>query len=431
MRYLKPILVTLAVIGLAFFAQAQPRPCTEEEVRALLKEDPSRMSNYHHCYEIPSISDTRAPKGYKPFYISHYGRHGERYHTSIRNYDRQIAPLEAMDSAGILTAKGKNLLEDLRFLRRETDRMDGILTRKGAMTHQGIATRMYKRYPEVFVQKARDSVFCASTAVHRCILSMGNFSLALNNFAPNLKFSINAGLRYTDYLCNPASEMSRGDAFEEWRKTVLANEFPVKSMMEELVTDISEAEKYCGDPGLFCYYIINALDITQCLDGPQPDISKYIPREAVFPFWKIANVRFALGNANTAENGDKRPREVGGPILRDVVMRADKAIAGNAVCADFRFGHDTGIMPLVSLLDLNGLGSEISIYNSPWSFPIFNVIPMGANIQMVFYRNRHGDVLVKLLLNEVESTIPVLADVAVNGVYYPWESLRAYFIAKL
>ena len=32
----------------------------------------------HHPYMVPEIEDTKAPKGFKAFYVTHYGRHGSR-----------------------------------------------------------------------------------------------------------------------------------------------------------------------------------------------------------------------------------------------------------------------------------------------------------------------------------------------------------------
>ena len=51
----------------------------QEEALRLITENPDRAANNMHSYEFNPIQDTKAPKGFKPFYISHYGRHGSRY----------------------------------------------------------------------------------------------------------------------------------------------------------------------------------------------------------------------------------------------------------------------------------------------------------------------------------------------------------------
>ena len=51
----------------------------QEDAVKLFTENPDRAANNMHSYEFNPIVDTKAPKGFKPFYISHYGRHGSRY----------------------------------------------------------------------------------------------------------------------------------------------------------------------------------------------------------------------------------------------------------------------------------------------------------------------------------------------------------------
>ena len=38
-----------------------------------------KTGGVYWAYPLDFAPQTRAPKGYKPFYVSHYGRHGSRY----------------------------------------------------------------------------------------------------------------------------------------------------------------------------------------------------------------------------------------------------------------------------------------------------------------------------------------------------------------
>jgi hypothetical protein len=64
----------------------------------------------------------------------------------------------------------------------------------------------------------------------------------------------------------------------------------------------------------------------------------------------------------------------------------------------------------------------------------YNTIPKACNIQMVFYRpvgttgNSPDDILVKVLLNEHEATLPIDTDCA---PYYHWTDVRSFFISRL
>jgi len=49
------------------------------------------------------------------------------------------------------------------------------------------------------------------------------------------------------------------------------------------------------------------------------------------------------------------------------------------------------------------------------------IIPMAANLQMVFYKNDKGSVLVKFLHNEREVRLPIPSKYA---PYYEWEEVK-------
>ena len=107
MRIIKLSLIpSLLVCVATVFAQSHQSP---DAVRAL-KEDPTRVGNNTNSYEFREIHDTKPPKGYKPFYISHYGRHGSRSNWGGSSYEGVIKTLEAGKEIGILTPGGDSLL---------------------------------------------------------------------------------------------------------------------------------------------------------------------------------------------------------------------------------------------------------------------------------------------------------------------------------
>jgi hypothetical protein len=56
------------------------------------------------------------------------------------------------------------------------------------------------------------------------------------------------------------------------------------------------------------------------------------------------------------------------------------------------------------------------------------MVPMGTNLQLIFYRNCKGEVLVKMLYNEAETAIKAVP--AYQGPYYRWEDLREWFVSR-
>ena len=73
----------------------------QEEVVRLFTENPDRSANNMHSYEFDPIVDTKAPKGFKPFYISHYGRHGSRYEQNSTFARAAMGAFPVLDSLWI------------------------------------------------------------------------------------------------------------------------------------------------------------------------------------------------------------------------------------------------------------------------------------------------------------------------------------------
>ena len=187
------------MFSLLIFALLQLQPMQ------MLREDPDRAGVNTHSYEFREMQATPAPKGYKPVYISHYGRHGSRTNWHISNYNYVIDILEKADSAGILTPEGEELLQEARVVAEVHHGANGHLTRLGEKEHRMIAERMYKNYPGVF-RKGSGLVRVESSTVHRCQVSMANFVGELIRLQPGLQFEIDSDDVIMSYISNGASK---------------------------------------------------------------------------------------------------------------------------------------------------------------------------------------------------------------------------------
>ena len=141
---------------------------------------------------------TPAPRGYNPFYISHYGRHGSRYHSRPSMYNGPYVTLAKADSLGKLTELGKDVMQRLDIIRKDAENRWGDLTTLGTQEQQQIITRMYERFPELF--KGNAAVDARSTGVGRCVLSMEYALMQLARLNPALDIHFNATHRDMNYL---------------------------------------------------------------------------------------------------------------------------------------------------------------------------------------------------------------------------------------
>ena len=421
---MKRLILLLTAVVLSF------SPVWGQDARARLQENPERYGGVHHSYEAPAVvTDTPAPKGYEPFYVSHYGRHGSRYMTSMNSVTRVSHLFDGLDSLGVLSAEGVALHEALKALEQSHEDQAGYLTLRGGREHQAIAQRLYERVPAVFSQPDRDRVIAESSYVQRCIQSLANFTMVLKADAPQLRFDVYAGERFMKHI-SPGTSAPRNRSHNAVFDSVLNARFDPTRAMNAWFTDPWEAAQHLGKYSVrqFIYYVFYAGGINQCLadDYDLPSIHRFFTEDELYNLWYCENLSRFDSMSNTLEN-NCRFNETGRKILADFVKKADAAVAGNDVAADLRFGHDTGLLPLLSYLRLKGYEKTVSMTQAAESgWYSFEQMPMGSNLQMIFYRDKKGDVLVKILRNEQETTIPALKPW--KGPYYRWKDLRDYFV---
>ena len=119
---------------------------------------------------------------------------------------------------------------------------------------------------------------------------------------------------------------------------------------------------------------------------------------------------------------------IAAPALEKIISDADEDLRTGTTAARLRFGHDLGLMCLYSLLDLDGWRTVAADPHEVADAWRSYRVPMAGNLQWIFYRNDAGDILVRLRVNEQDATLPV--EPAAKGIFYRWEDLRAYCLAR-
>ena len=433
----------LMALCLSLFAQS-------EAVR-LFTEDPDRASNNMHSYEFQPIKDTPAPKGFKPFYISHYGRHGSRYEQNSTFARAALEGFAYLDSLNLLTDTGKALYSDVNAVVEAHKGMEGSLTPRGAREHKLLAQRMYDRFTPVFKDKDRMEINSFSSTNFRCIVSMCNFTNSLTVKCPDHDFQFTSAERFMSYI-NPSLSVRRPGEPPRERSSMPAGFRPptaasaptrftpatgtpgydFKRFLTPLFKDYDAALAALGNPESFVRAIYTAGGLCQLIDFLGIDIYRkyFTPQELVY-FWASGNDSIYRMWGGSVENGDVIRYAIR-PLLQDFIDKADAAIKPDSHrAADLRFGHDTSLLPLFALMGVDDPQHRIMPYqqahNMGW-YSFFQ-IGMAANCQMIFYKDKKGEVLTKVLYNEKEVSIPGIQPV--SGPYYRWTDLKAHFLEQI
>ncbi len=197
-------------------------------------------SNYM-AYQAPTKALTKAPKGYEPFYMSHYGRHGSRWLINENDYTSVIRVFRRANELGKLTPLGKEALAKLeRFIPTTKGRL-GELSDIGEQQHHGIGRRMTENFPEIFSGKDAE-VDARSTVVVRCILSMTAECEELTAFNPQMKMHNDVSESYQYYLNHNFSQRlkdasrDRGSIVDEYKKKYTSTSSPTCRVMEMVRT---------------------------------------------------------------------------------------------------------------------------------------------------------------------------------------------------
>lgn len=376
-----------------------------------------REAGSFHNYEFPEILDTPAPEGYRPFHISHYGRHGSRYLTPSTAKNG----IKAMEKAGNLTESGKRLMEAVAAVYEEQKGNEGQLSRLGMEQHRRLAERMAGRFPEVFdgerpVIKARASSF------RRCFESMESFTSALQREAPGIRIDKKSGLKYFHLY----SRLPLRGAKEKKAMRVLVDSMFHADFSPDRITGEYFLHRP-DDPWSLCRDIFIYAADCQCIDS-EINLYSFFTEEEILVLYTDMNAGIYARFFNCTEFGDKLTRAAR-PLLKKILEDADKALdTDSPVAANLRFGHDSGLVPLASLIGLEDYTPRMKVEKGRHEFHSWKLVPMAVNLQIVFYKSDSGPILVKFLINERETLISGLEPD--SAPYYRWDEVREYLLTK-
>ena len=425
----------LVLVGLAFVTFHCPLfPVhAQSPVFDIIRQKPVYASCNYSVYP-DTVPDRLSPPpaGKKPFYISHYGRHGSRYINKRNGYEIPYKMMEQAAGVDELTATGKRVLQEMNVILEASENRWGDLTSIGWRQQQQIARRMITRFPEVFADTA--SVTAISTVVPRCIVSMEAALIELVQHNPQLNIRMGAS-RSTQWYMNHQDTLLRSSkltpqaqkAYNAYTATRVGN-----SRLMELLFKNPDIVKELVDEAFFNYYLMKmGLFQQNTYLYRNTYLTDLFTTDDLYRMWQIDNALWYLQYGFCPLNGGDYPYSQR-HLLRQLIADADSCFRMERPGAQLRFGHETVLLPLVCLIGINGFDLQTSNLDDIeahgwWSSSVF---PMAANLQFVFYRSspRDKDILFKVLLNEQEATLPIRTRCA---PYYRWSDFRRYCLQKL
>ena len=387
-------------------------------------------SNYLDYDNYPATKPlTPAPKGYEPYLMNHYGRHGSRWLINEHQYTGILNTLRKASEQGKLTTAGEDVMRQVDIIYQSSIKRLGDLTTVGERQHHGIGKRMAQNFPEIF-KKEGLPVDARSTVVIRCILSMVAECEEIAAANPTAQFhnDVSQSLQY--YLNQPRSQFldsvrksTRGMRHE------LENKLLKESHPERLMGVLFNDAQWAADSVKAANFVASLFDIAANMQSHDLglDLYPYFTDEEIYAQWRVRNMGWYIDYGASPLGGGVQPF-CQANLLKDIIQVADTT---KQTCAVLRFGHEVCVMPLACLLELDNCGyvtDDLENLDQVWRN--YKIYPMACNVQLVFYRpvSGKGDILVKALLNEREATLPVKTR---QFPYYKWKDLRQYYLKRL
>ena len=419
----KKVLLLYISLACALSVQSQTRQQMAGVYYAYPGGPSAKTGTFGDVAYVTADSLAQLPAGFTPFYISHYGRHGSRW---MPKDDRYVWICRHFEDERNLTPLGVKVKGMLNRVWQNAKGNGGKLSRLGALQHRGIADRMYQRYPQIFA--AGNHVKARSSVVDRCAKSMLAFTSELRHLQPDLQMDVktdSADMAWIAYV-SPDIKML------EKRTQVVPQVSPDRflrqlfkdiSLVDEplrLMTELHTVASSIQDVGLnFPTY---PQDIEDGLNALFTD-------EEFRAIYDANNRRMTINNGNDPTN-ESIPARCAVSLWQNIEAEADAALRSPQASATLRFGHDTALYRLLSLLfntahlpqDAKGNPEEVVLGDDVDRMD--RVVPMGANLQMVFYKNAQDSVLFKFMLNERDIQLSSLAQVEYGTCYYSWNTWK-------
>ena len=285
-----------------------PLSVCAQSVRDLIIRKPSYASCNYDTYpdSIPN-NLTPSPEGKKPFYISHYGRHGSRYISSRRGYDTPYDMMAHADSVDELTPTGDRVLDEMSLVMNDTEGRWGELTGYGKQQVQAIGRRMVERFPEVLGGDA--IVQAKSTIVPRCIESMGSCMTEMKQVNPRLRITMESSQRNQWYMNHQDKKLRKymtpeaQKAFDAYISNRRSN-----SRLMELIFKNPDIVKEIVNEEDFNYYLMKMGLFQQ---NTHLRLNTYLQdlfeTDDLYRMWQIDNALWYIQHGACKLNGGRQP----------------------------------------------------------------------------------------------------------------------------
>jgi hypothetical protein len=302
---------------------------------------------------------------------------------------------------------------------------------------------MVRNYPEIFNKNS--TIVARSTTSHRVIASMTSALMEFSSILPKMNIDFNDSDFDKGYM--NSEDRAINSAKNSRERNAAVNAFNAKHnnperLMCALFTDTTFITRYertsssgsvsvsdrSDDLYTKIYDIAANMGSHSYLGFDLDDVFTY---DEWYDCWLQNNLYWfsVSGYHNLTQNVVPYGHAT---LLQDFLDKADAAIAAGTPAANLRYGHDTALYPLLCLMEVNDCAyAPENIEDLATKWVNYDIVHMASNLQLIFFKDKKGTILVRALLDEREAKLPVECYKDAKGneytYFYEWDKVEQYY----
>lgn len=433
---MKKIIIVATMLALAIFAFPKNNVAGQKKLPSEY-EGTMMPYNFDGVDVVPVWQDSL-----QPVYLAHVARHGARYISSPKKLDKLRKAIAGSKESGSLTKTGIAFESLLDRISEVSDGRWGALSEVGCMEEQQIAKNLYSLMPSLLKDAKVNAI---SSYVPRVAMTMYEFCHQLAWMSSDVRISSSEGKEYDALLrcfeADPEFDKYRSEG--EWK--LLHDSIIDAKVSPEPAKRILGNQRGLSDKKLR-KLTMEMYDVLQSLDAfgmPAAD-QQFMSADEFKSCWEVDNMEHYLRNAITPYSD--MAGKATAPLLAKIVADADNALDNKRLemtlksagmysegilperyDANLYFGHAETLMPLLSLMGVEGcsyVSTDLDVLSSKWRD--YDIVPLGAHLDIILLAGPSGTIYVALQLNG--NFLPPLPD---GKIISTWESYRNYLINLL
>ena len=350
-------------------------------------------------YDFGRCEAAAVPDSLQPFFITYVARHGARFLSSEKKVSRLSDAIEKARQAGNLTPLGREFDGLIEIVKRHTDGRWGALDSVGACEQQELGRQMAETWPSV---TKSGTVKARATYVPRVVMSMYEFAHSLGAVRQNLDIYTAEGHKFDSLLRYFTTDSIYVKYLKDkpWKKEYdHFVESHISARPAEALFGATFDEKENRKLTLELFGVIQSLRAA----GLRAPDSRWMTAEEYHDCWEAANLEHYF--ARTDNPLSHIPVEGAVPLLQNMITGLEEAAAGccesgSEIKAQLYFGHAETLMPLLSLCDVEGCNApDAQPEDVAKVWKDYEVVPLGANFEIVLMRAPSGTVYALTRLN--------------------------------